>query len=95
MEGNSAITMENELTTDTISAGPAPVTPTDRLTPSQAHHLLPPSFLQVYFEASGRGASFRALRTSTICAIFRTGGSRYPTSSKYRRPYHARAGATA
>lgn len=44
MEGISAITMENELSTDTISAGPAPVTPTDRLTPSQAHHLLLPHY---------------------------------------------------
>lgn len=53
---NSAITTEKELAADTISTGPAPVTPTDRLAPSRAHHLLPPS-LQGYFEASGWGAS--------------------------------------
>lgn len=52
LEVNSTITMENELSTDTISAGPAPVTPTDRLTPFQPHHLLPTSLLQGYFEGS-------------------------------------------
>lgn len=38
-----------------------------------------------------RRASLRALRTSTNCAICRTGGARCATSSKYRRPYHAPA----
>lgn len=33
------------------------MTPTDRLAPSRARHLLPPSLLQGYFEASGWGAS--------------------------------------
>lgn len=52
MEGNSAITMENELTADTISAGPAPVIPTNHHALSRVHHLLPPSLLQGYFEGS-------------------------------------------